>query len=94
MVDTRIARWVNENYERFNVQDGNILDVFPRTGTTLNMGDFNAYFSWIKWCKKIANTLNTQYQNHNGGYVWRARDVEMAVFRAADIQNPLDLNVI
>ncbi len=77
MVDTRIAKWAIER------GDDHGLTRPPKFGvgsqTTLSIDDFPFVVTWEKWCRNSAQKLG-----------WRARDVEMAVFRAWGDRHPLD----
>jgi len=82
MVDTRIAKWVNFELNRFN--KGNLQGpqlIKSRYGqnksTVLTMADFDFYLRWICWTRHMAKKLSKQTKMK-----WRARDVEMAVFTA------------
>jgi hypothetical protein len=83
MVDTRVAKWVNMNYAKFNdaYPDGPHLipSAFENTSpnTTLTMRDFPFYTQWIRWTRYMSQKLTKVT-----GVNWRARDVEMAVFTA------------
>jgi hypothetical protein len=82
MVDTRIAKWVNSQLDRFNKRDPNgprlIKSRYGQTKfTVLTMADFDFYSHWICWTRHTANKLSQQTEMK-----WRARDVEMAVFTA------------
>lgn len=83
MVDTRVAKWVNKNYPKFNAAYPNgpqlIPSVYDNTSpdTTLTMKDFSFYIHWIHWTRYMAQKLFGATELH-----WRARDVEMAVFTA------------
>jgi hypothetical protein len=45
--------------------------------TTLTVsGDSGFYHAWIEWCRAAADVLKEET-----GFVWRARDVEMAAFQ-------------
>lgn len=43
----------------------------------LNLRDWRFVEAWVNWCREMAERLSA-----DGKCVWRARDVEMAVFRA------------
>lgn len=83
MVDTRVAKWVNLNYQKFNAADPDgpclIQSEYGRTSlnATLTMRDFRFYLHWIHWTRHMARKLTKAT-----GQSWRARDVEMAVFTA------------
>jgi hypothetical protein len=82
MIDTRIAKWVNCQLDRFNEGDPNgpqlIKSQYGQTkSTVLTMKDFDFYLHWIRWTRYIASKLSQQTEMK-----WRARDVEMAVFTA------------
>lgn len=83
MVDTRIARWVGAVSETHNRADpSGVMLVRPRfldsTSTVLKMNDFDFMRTWVRWCRHTADKLTRSERGHH----WRARDVEMAVFRA------------
>ncbi len=82
MVDTRIAKWVGSCLSLHNAKDSTgpqlIRPPFlDSTRTVLTMDDFEFVESWIRWCKYTAQKLTKCTS-----FVWRARDVEMAVFTA------------
>lgn len=87
MVDTRIAKWVIEHGEEFNLADPQapqlVMPAAYATGTrnNLTVKDFDFVVSWIEWCRHVAAKL---------GPGWRARDVEMAVFTAWGNKHPFD----
>jgi len=82
MVDTRIARYVASEGSRL---------AFPSTpevektlkryraagGGVLTLRDWPFVEGWVDWCRNMAERLSAHRK-----IVWRARDVEMAVFRA------------
>lgn len=84
MVDTRIAKWVARRMDIHNQADSsgpqlasaksNIFD-----GAVLTMSDFDFMYAWTHWCRHTATKLTAR---ESGGFIWRTRDVEMAVFRA------------
>jgi hypothetical protein len=82
MVDTRVARWVNSQLDRFNRADHSGPQLIrsrygENKSTVLKTEDFDFYLHWIRWTRYMANKLTQQTQMK-----WRARDVEMAVFTA------------
>jgi hypothetical protein len=85
MVDTRIAKWVGKCMATHNEADRagpqlirpRFLD-YSRPGV-LAMTDYDFMRHWTLWCVHTAHKL-TNHTSLKGG--WRARDVEMAVFRA------------
>jgi hypothetical protein len=98
MVDKRIAKWVNKYHRNFNNGDRNSPQLLPfpsgDCGSVLQMGDFDAMFAWISWCRCMANKLNKKTDQES--FKWRARDVEMAVFQAwgRGKKHPVILNPI
>jgi hypothetical protein len=87
MMDTQVAKWVNEHY---NTQDSihriNNLTKFNYNGKgVLFENDFNNYLNWVGWCRETSELLTRLNREK-----WRARDVEMAVFTAQ--RNNLSLN--
>jgi len=82
MVDTRVAKWVNACLAYQNASDGKgpqlAAPEYPGNGATvLTLSDWPFIESWIHWCRHTARRL-TSCSDLN----WRARDVEMAIFRA------------
>ena len=82
MIDTRIAKWVASQLDRFNERDPDGPQLRKsRYGQTasehLTMADFDFYLHWICWTQHTANKLSQQTKMK-----WRARDVEMAVYTA------------
>ena len=86
MIDTQVARWVNQNYQGHNADRLHQLTPFYMNYTSLRENDFNNYLNWVNWCKEIAQRL-TELTNND----WRARDVEMAVFTAERSNLPLNI---
>jgi hypothetical protein len=83
MVDTRTARYVaaeasslgfstppkiDETLRRFRTGRSNVF---------LTLSDWPFIEEWVGWCRKMADQLSAHKKRE-----WRARDVEMAVFRA------------
>jgi len=82
MVDTRVAKWANACLAAHNtaVVKGPqlVAPAYPRNGTTaLTLSDWPFIESWIHWCRHSARGLSSDTD-----FNWRARDVEMATFRA------------
>jgi len=82
MVDTRIAKWVDSQFDRFNKGDPEGPQLIKsqygqNKSTVLTMADFDFYLHWIYWTRHMAKKLSKQTEMK-----WRARDVEMAVFTA------------
>lgn len=84
MVDTRVAKWVNEHFAEFNIHCNNHLTPFNFRGV-LRDNDFFNYLNWVAWSRETSELL-TRLNSEK----WRARDVEMAVFTAQ--RNNLFLN--
>ena len=80
MIDTRIAKWVGKFMSLHNAVDlfGPQL-IRPKyvdsKQTVLGMNDFEFMQAWVRWCRHQAQKLTAHTPP-----VWRARDVEMAVF--------------
>ena len=81
MVDTQITRWANDNGGAYGYSavGGPDLECVPRLrpGAVLRESHWRFVESWIAWCQFTAGILS-----QGTGRVWRARDVEMAVFAA------------
>ena len=81
MVDTQITRWALENghLHGYSGIGGPDLEQVPalKAGRVLTESHWPFIESWIAWCRFTARELNRRT-----GCAWRARDVEMAVFRA------------
>lgn len=83
MVDTRVAKWVNMHYQKFNAAQPDAPQLIPSqygnncSSTVLTMDDFPFYLQWILWTRYMGEKLTSAT-----GSVWRPRDVEMAVFTA------------
>lgn len=83
MVDTRVAKWVNQHYQVFNDANPDAPQLIPsiygnnNSATVLTMNDFAFYLRWIHWTRYMAEKLSLAT-----GKSWRPRDVEMAVFTA------------
>lgn len=95
MVDTRIAKWIGKFGQALNLSDQSapriILPEYylAKKSTVLTMKDYTFFESWTYWCRHMAKKLTQQTSMK-----WRARDVEMAVFTAADSKKPLKLNLL
>jgi hypothetical protein len=48
------------------------------SATVLKLNDFDFMTAWVLWCRQTAEKLTRR----DGDFLWRARDVEMAVFWA------------
>ncbi len=84
MVDTQVAKWVNEHFAEHNIDRNNNLTPFNFRGV-LRDNDFNNYLNWVAWCRETSKLLTRLNREK-----WRPRDVEMAVFTAQ--RNKLSLN--
>jgi hypothetical protein len=87
MIDKQVAQWVNVNFGLHNQNRVSQLTPFQMNFTSLRDNDFNSYLNWIAWCRESAQKLT-----EITGNVWRARDVEMAVFTAK--RNIMVLNLL
>jgi hypothetical protein len=85
MVDMQTARWITSNHPNHNQNRRSLLTPFKFGYPSLQDNDFPNYINWVAWCREIAHAL-TDATN----IVWRARDVEMAVFTAARQSLPLN----
>ena len=88
MVDTQITRWAGNNgqfhcYSRIGGPDLEQVPVL-KTGNVLLESHWPFIESWIAWCRFTAQALTRRM-----GCIWRARDVEMAVFTAQKSGLPL-----
>lgn len=82
MVDTRVARWANACLVAHNPSVGKgprlVAPAYPTNGATvLTLTDWPFIESWIHWCRYAARSLKSCTD-----FNWRARDIEMAIFRA------------
>lgn len=79
MIDNvHVAQWIGHCMEGHNAVDPAGPQLVPHVHHGgLNMGDFEFMQAWMKWCRHIAGKLTRRTK-----VCWRARDVEMAVFRA------------
>lgn len=88
MVDRQVTRWAQENghLHRYSGVNGPNLECVPdlQPGTVLNESHWPFVESWVAWCRFTAWRLRQRT-----GVVWRARDVEMAVFEAQRSELPL-----
>lgn len=90
MADTRIAKWVNQEYQSNIFNDGvpsELQLIKPKVRSGIRMSDFNFYMRWILWTRYMAAKLTEETD-----FKWRARDVEMAVFTAQGKNFPSKLN--
>ena len=83
MVDTQVTKWALDNHAKhtYSAIGGPDLVSVPDSGGVLEESHWPFVESWIAWCRFTASTLS-----HRTGCVWRARDVEMAVFTAKRCQ--------
>jgi len=87
MIDKKVAKWVNENWEVHNTNRDSKLRIFKTTSqTSLRARDFESYLCWVCWCREVATVLSELTK-----LPWRARDVEMAVFTAYDKKSSLSI---
>ena len=82
MVDTRIAQYIASEGSRLGFPstpevEKTLQEYRSANNRVLNLGDWPFVEAWLDWCRKMAKRLSA-----DGKCVWRARDVEMAVFRA------------
>jgi len=83
MVDTRTARYVASDPSRLDFPSARNIDKTlnkfrtSRRSTYLTLSDWDFISGWVDWCRKMADRLSAHKK-----HIWRARDVEMAVFRA------------
>ena len=75
MLDTRVAKWVNQHWRAANRETNAQLVPFKLNSTSVRDNDFDSYLHWVRWCREMASRLSCSTGRH-----WRARDVEMAVF--------------
>ena len=85
MMDTRIAKWVGEFMSLHNAADPSAPQLIrPKFLDTkqsvLVMNDFEFMQVWAHWCRHQARKLTAR--TARATFIWRARDVEMAVFHA------------
>ena len=89
MVDTQITRWAHANSDAhgYSMVGGPNLECVPelQPGAVLDEDHWRFVESWIAWCRFTAWKLSRRT-----GCVWRARDVEMAVFSAQREGFPLE----
>lgn len=82
MVDKRIARYVAFEASRLDFPTAPEIDETLKRygdadGGVLTLRDWPFIKAWVNWCRTMADRLSAHKKR-----VWRARDVEMAVFRA------------
>lgn len=82
MVDTRVAKWASACLAAHNPPVGKgpqlVAPTYPGNGAeALTLSDWPFIESWIHWCRHAAHRLRACTD-----FNWRARDVEMAIFRA------------
>lgn len=82
MFDRRIARYVASEAFRLEFSTAPAIDKtlnrYRASGNdVLTLSDWPFVEEWVGWCRKMADRLSAHKK-----HVWRARDVEMAVFRA------------
>lgn len=82
MVDTRTARYVACEASRLEFSTASKIDKTLKRyrdtgGGVLTLRDWPFIEEWVGWCRKMADRLSAHKKR-----IWRARDVEMAVFRA------------
>lgn len=87
MVDIQVTRWAGKNGPSHcysGVGGPDLVCVPDLRGKQVMEGQWPFVESWIKWCQFTAGELSRRT-----GCVWRARDVEMAVFTAQRDDLPL-----
>ncbi len=87
MVDIQVTRWAKKNGPSqgySSVGGPDLLCVPDLRGEQVMESHWPFVESWIKWCQFTAGELTRRT-----GCVWRARDVEMAVFTAQRNNLPL-----
>jgi hypothetical protein len=83
MVDTRIVRYIAAEGLRLGFPQSSEVEKTLRryrerpSPGVLTLYDWPFVEAWIEWCRKMAGQLSKI-----GDFEWRARDIEMAVFRA------------
>lgn len=87
MIDRQVAKWINRNIALHNRHRTNRLTHFVLNYTSLRQNDFQNYLNWVAWCREVADVLGRLTC-----LIWRARDVEMAVFTAK--RGNMDLHVL
>ena len=77
MADSVIAHWWCDNKERFGYASSHEFWPYGMiSGQDEDIeNNWNVYHRWMDFCQKYASILTTKTQ-----IIWRARDVEMAVF--------------
>ena len=74
MVDSRIARWVNEYVHTYPEEGAQLSRCARPKSITIYNWEFCE--RWVQWNRWAARTLSERTRQH-----WRARDVEMAAFQ-------------
>jgi hypothetical protein len=98
MIDRRTASWLYDHYPDFTANRMTCAEHLERpprrfgagvTGSTgLQLSDYDKFVvGWVRWCRCMAEELASRTAKQ-----WRARDVEMAIFRAADKRGPIRLS--
>jgi hypothetical protein len=82
MVDKRTAQYVASEATRLEFSTAPEIDKTLKRyrvsgGGVLTLSDWPFIEEWVTWCRKMADQLSAHKKR-----AWRARDVEMAVFRA------------
>jgi len=83
MVDSRVARCLAAEASAIGFPEtrdvGKTLRRYREKASpgVLTLHDWAFVEAWVRWCREVARHLSD-----NNGSTWRARDVEMAVFRA------------
>jgi len=100
MIDRRVAKWVIEfggNHNRADPAGPQLRqpEAFARANkkgrsVVLTMADFHFMPAWTPWWRYTARKLSKLCQPSVKCRAWRARDVEMAVFRAWGSRHPVD----
>ena len=89
MVDMQVTSWARENssVHRYAEVGGPDLECVPdlRPGSVLKESHWRFVETWIDWCQFTAAILNQRT-----GRAWRARDVEMAVFRTEKLRTAIE----
>lgn len=83
MVDTRIARYLAFEGARIGfLETGAVSKTLKRyrenpSPGVLTVNDWSFVEMWLEWCREMTRNVPRTHE-----LTWRARDIEMAVFRA------------
>jgi len=96
MIDRSTSSWLYDHFPEFTANGMTCAEHLERpprrfgagvAGSTVQLSDYDRFVvGWVRWCRCMAEELAGRTAQQ-----WRARDVEMAIFRSADKRDPIPL---